>query len=92
MGQPVTVLPGFTNVWLPVGAGGTYDAGDTVVLTDAEFATLTDTDFNDQVLDTSASPVSDPDRSAYPLVVSVFEAAPYIQDLDSRVSYIEGEL
>lgn len=92
MGQPVTVLPGFTNVWLPVGAGGTYNEGDTVVLTDAEFATLTDTDFNDQVLDTSASAVSDPDRSAYPLVVSVFEAAPYIQDLDSRVSYIEGQL
>ena len=92
MGQPVTVLPGFNNVWLPVGAGGTYNEGDTVVLTDAEFATLTDTDFNDQVLDTSASAESDPDRSAYPLVVSVFEAAPYIQDLDSRVSYIEGEL
>lgn len=92
MGQPVTVLPGFTNVWLPVGAGGTYNEGDTVVLTNSEFATLTDTDFNDRVLDTSASPVSDPDRSAYPLVVSVSEAAPYIQDLDSRVSYIEGQL
>ena len=90
MGQPVTVLPGFNNVWLPVGAGGTYDAGDTVVLTDAEFATLTDLDFKVRVLDCSASQVPDPDRSAYPLATSVSQAAPYIQDLDLRVKDIES--
>lgn len=87
MGVRVTVNSGFTNVWLP--DGHTYNEGDTADLTDAEFATLTDQNFVDRVL-ADLTPISDPSREGYPLVNSIFEAAPLIQELDSRVTTLEN--
>lgn len=88
MGYRVSINEGFTNVWLP--DGNDHQAGDVVDLTDAEFARLDDPAFVARVLTVIDDGIADPNRSAYPLVTSVSEAAPLIQELDQRVTTLEG--
>ena len=94
MGQPVTINDGFTNVWLT--DRQVYQAGETAILTDAQYAVLlasTSADFIAAVLDISASPVPDPDPvSPYEPAGTISEAAAQILDLDGRVSYIEDNI